>query len=536
MKRPVASLGVIVLAAGRGTRMRSERAKVLHTIAGKALVLWVLDAARELAPERIAVVVGPDADDVREVCQRHLRQRALDAPGAEATYPLQREQRGTGDAVRVALPAFAGFHGDVVILYGDVPRLTAATVAKLVARHRETHATLSLLTATVAEPAGYGRIRRAADGSVAGIVEERDLAAAERGIREINPGIYCTSAAFLDAALARLKNDNAQREYYLTDLVGIAVADGLPVTAVAVDDPDEVAGINSRAELAAVESQVRRALVARWMDAGVTVHDPATTYVEEAVTIGADTELGPNVQLLGRTRIGRACRLDGTILLRDTDIGDRVHLRLGTVMTECRVGDDAVIGPFAHLRPGTELASEVHIGNFVETKKARVGRGTKANHLTYLGDVEIGDATNVGAGTITCNYDGFAKHRTVIGSRVQIGSDTQLVAPVTVGDDAYIGAGTTVTRDVPAGHLVVSRVPQREVPGWVSRRRARATANTGGASPAPKKPQFGLAPSSTPNSAKTQRKRAIGKTAAAKTIQRSSPRPARATGARRGKR
>ncbi len=540
MKRPVASLGVIVLAAGRGTRMRSERAKVLHTIAGKALVLWVLDVAFELAPERVAVVVGQDADEVRDVCERHLRSRALDpAPRTAVVYPLQREQHGTGDAVRVALPAFAGFSGDVVILYGDVPRLTAGTVATLVARHRETQATLSLLTATVAEPAGYGRIRRAADGSVTGIVEERDLAAAERGIREVNPGIYCTSAAFLDAALARITNDNAQREYYLTDLVGIAVGDGQRVTAVAVDDCDEVAGINSRAELAAVESQVRRALVTRWMEAGVTIHDPATTYVEEGVTIGADTELGPNVQLLGRTRIGRRCRLDGTILLRDAEIGDGVHLRLGTVMTECRVGDDAVIGPFAHLRPGTELAAEVHIGNFVETKKARVGRGTKANHLTYLGDVEIGDATNVGAGTITCNYDGFAKHRTVIGSRVQIGSDTQLVAPVTVGDDAYIGAGTTVTRDVPAGHLVVSRVPQREVPGWVGRRRARATTNA--PSPAAKKPEITLAPSSTAGSVvatprKAQRKTPTRKNAAAKTVQRSSPRPARATSARRGKR
>ena len=537
MRRPVAPLGALVLAAGRGTRMRSERAKVLHTIAGKALVLWVLDAALELAPERIAVVVGQDADDVRRICERHLTLRDS-TPHAKISYPLQREQRGTGDAVRAALPAFAGFAGDVVILYGDVPRLTAATVAKLVARHRETQATLSLITATVDEPSGYGRIRRGGDRSVAAVVEERDLTAAERGIREINPGIYCTSAAFLEAALARLTNDNAQREYYLTDLVGIAVADGLRVTAVAVDDPDEVAGINSRAELAAVESHVRRALVARWMDAGVTFHDPATTYVEEGVTIGADTELGPNVQLLGRTRIGRACWLDGTILLRDSELGDRVHVRLGTVMTECRVGDDAVIGPFAHLRPGTELAPEVHIGNFVETKKARVGRRTKANHLTYLGDCEIGDATNVGAGTITCNYDGFAKHRTIIGSRVQIGSDTQLVAPVTVGDDAYIGAGTTVTRDVPPGHLVVSRVPQREVPGWVKRRRARATG--GGAAPPPRTAKIALAPSAAPRAqVVAQRKvqaKSPNKTAAAKTVQRSSPRPARATSARRGKR
>lgn len=474
MDTPDGSLGVVILAAGRGTRMRSERAKVVHTIAGKALVLWVLDTALELAPARVAVVVGHEAQEVRGICQRRLVSR----PGVDVVFPLQSEQHGTGDAVRMAMPGFDGFTGDVVILYGDVPGLRAATLTMLVDRHRESGAALSLLTTTVTDPTGYGRIRRRADGSVTGIVEERDLAPADRQIREINPGIYCASAAFLRAALARLRNDNAQREYYLTDVVGIAVADGLCVTAVPVDDAEEVAGINSRADLAVLETRVRRALVARWMDAGVTFRDPATVYLEDGIEIGADTEIGPNVQLLGRTRLGRSCTVDGTAVLRDADIGDRVHLRLGTVMTDCRVGDGAVIGPFAHLRPGTELGADVHIGNFVETKKARLGAGTKANHLTYLGDAEIGAQTNIGAGTITCNYDGFAKHRTVIGDRVQIGSDTQLVAPVRVGNDAYVGAGTTVTRDVPAGELVVSRVPQRHVPGWVSRRRAKAAAAT----------------------------------------------------------
>ena len=503
--------------------MRSERAKVLHTVAGKSLVAWVLDAASELAPARVAVVVGHEAEQVREVCERHLRMRAADGKPRSGTpqivFPLQREQRGTGHAVRVAMPSFSGFRGDIVILYGDVPGLTPASLARLVGRHRETGATLSLLTTTVVDPTGYGRIRRRPDGAVAGIVEERDLTPEDRGIREINPGIYCTSAAFLAAALARLRNDNAQGEYYLTDVVGIAVADGRTVTAVPVDDADEVAGINSRAELAAMEAQVRRALVTRWMQAGVTFHDPATAYLEEGVTIGADTEIGPNVQLLGRTRIGRACRVDGTALLSDAELGDRVHLRLGTVMTECRVGSDVVIGPFAHLRPGSELADEVHIGNFVETKKARIGRGTKANHLTYLGDVEIGEETNVGAGTITCNYDGFAKHRTIIGSRVQIGSDTQLVAPVRIADDVYVGAGTTVTHDVPAGHLVVSRVPQRDVPGWVSRRRAKAKA----------KAKAGETPK------KTAAVRSIAKTAQ-KTARQHKRHQARATSGRRGKR
>jgi len=471
MERASSRLGVIILAAGRGTRMRSERAKVLHTVAGKPFVLSVLDAALALAPDCVAVVVGHEAGEVERVCALHLAGRGTETP---VVYPLQREQRGTGDAVRAAAPAFEGFAGDLLVLYGDVPALTPATLSALLAHHRRAGAALSLLTATFDDPSGYGRIRRRANGGIAGVVEERDLAAAERGTREVNPGIYCATAGFLLPALARLRTDNAQREYYLTDVVGMAVADGLPVATLPAANIEEIAGINSRKEMAGMEERVRRALVERWMQAGVTFRDPATAYLEEGVTIGADTEIGPNVQILGRTAIGRGCRIDGTALLRDAAIGDRVHLRLGVVMTDCRVGDDAVVGPFAHLRPGSELATGVHIGNFVETKNAHVGAGTKANHLTYLGDVEVGDHTNIGAGTITCNYDGFAKHRTVIGNRVQIGSDTQLVAPVTVADDAYVGAGTTVTSDVPAGHLALSRVPQRTVAGWVARKRAKA--------------------------------------------------------------
>ena len=472
MERATSRLGVIILAAGRGTRMRSERAKVLHAVAGKPFILSVLDAALALTPDRIAVVVGHEAEKVERVCAEHLTGRGAETP---VVYSLQREQHGTGDAVRAAAPAFEGFAGDLLVLYGDVPALTPATLSMLIAHHRRAGAALSLLTATFDDPSGYGRIRRRADGGIAGVVEERDLAAAERGIREVNPGIYCAAADFLLPALTRLRDDNVQREYYLTDVVGMAVADGLPVATLPVADIEEVAGINSRKEMARMEERVRRALVERWMEAGVTFRNPATAYIEDGVTIGADTEIGPNVQLLGRTAIGRGCRIDGTALLRDAAIGDRVHLRLGVVMTDCRVGDDAVIGPFAHLRPRSVLAPGVHIGNFVETKNVRLGAGTKANHLTYLGDAEVGDHTNIGAGTITCNYDGFTKHRTVIGSRVQIGSDTQLVAPVTVADDAYVGAGTTVTRDVPAGHLVLSRVPQRTVAGWVERRRAKTS-------------------------------------------------------------
>jgi bifunctional UDP-N-acetylglucosamine pyrophosphorylase/glucosamine-1-phosphate N-acetyltransferase len=531
MGKAASPLGVIILAAGRGTRMRSERAKVLHTVAGKPFVLSVLDAALTLEPERIAVVVGHEADKVQGACAEHLAGRGAAPP---VFYPVQREQHGTGDAARAAVPAFEGFAGDLLILYGDVPALTPATLTGLVAHHRQTGAALSLLTATFEDARGYGRIRRQADGGIAGVVEERDLAPAERDIHEVNPGIYCASAQFLLPALARLQADNAQREYYLTDVVSMAVTDGLPVATLAVANLQEVAGINSRKEMASMEERARRALVEHWMQAGVTFRDPPTAYLEERVTIGADSEIGPNVQLLGRTTIGRGCRIDGTAFLCDATIGDRVHVRLGVVMTECRIGDDVVIGPFAHLRPGTELAAGVHVGNFVETKNAHLGAGTKANHLTYLGDVEVGDHTNIGAGTITCNYDGFAKHRTVIGNRVQIGSDTQLVAPVTVADDAYVAAGTTVTHDVPAGHLVLSRVPQRTVAGWVERRRAKVSGTPGQASPV--RP----AETATPVKRATIPPRAIGRAKAPrakrKTVRPPARQPARVKSGRRGKR
>jgi bifunctional UDP-N-acetylglucosamine pyrophosphorylase/glucosamine-1-phosphate N-acetyltransferase len=513
-------LGIVVLAAGRGTRMRSDRAKVLHTIAGKPFIVSVLETAAALAPDRLAIVVGHEAEKVERVCNAHLARLPV---SGRVAYPRQVEQRGTGDAVRAAAPAFEGFDGDVLILYGDVPGLATSTLRALLEHHRNRSAVLSLLTTEVDEPRGYGRILRRPDGALRGIVEEKDLDPADRAIREVNPGIYCVRSRALWPALTRLRADNAQGEYYLTDIVAMAVDAGEIVETLAVTDPGEVAGINSREDMANLEQRARRALVDKWMRAGVTFRDPATAYVEEDVTIGSDTEIGPNVQLLGRTTVGRGCRLDGTALLRDARLGDGVHLRLGVVLTECEIGDDAIIGPFAHVRPGTVLAEAVHIGNFVETKKAKVGRGTKANHLTYLGDCEIGSDTNVGAGTITCNYDGFAKHRTVIGDRVQIGSDTQLVAPVRVGDDAYIGAGTTVTGDVPAGgNLVVSRVPQRMIPGWVARRRARAGA---GSAPA--------ASSQTPTAAPRKLVAAKKRTPKRKVV--AARGAARARGGRRGK-
>jgi bifunctional UDP-N-acetylglucosamine pyrophosphorylase/glucosamine-1-phosphate N-acetyltransferase len=323
------------------------------------------------------------------------------------------------------------------------------------------------------DPTGYGRILRDADGRVCGIVEHRDATPAERAITEANPGLYCVRADVLVPLLAELRADNDQGELYLTDVVGLAARAGRTIASVELERPEEVAGINTRAELAQMEAILRDDLTRRWMDAGVTFEDPATAYVGPEVQIGRDSVIGPNVVLRGKTRIGEGCRLDGTAFLVDTVLGARVHVRFACTAEEAIVANDAIVGPFARLRPGTDLGPRVHIGNFVETKKAKVGAGTKANHLTYLGDCEIGPDSNIGAGTITCNYDGSTgkKSRTVIGARVQIGSDTQLVAPVTVHDDAYVGAGTTVTKDVPAGALVVTRTPPRVFEGWVDRRR-----------------------------------------------------------------
>jgi bifunctional UDP-N-acetylglucosamine pyrophosphorylase/glucosamine-1-phosphate N-acetyltransferase len=463
--RPIA---VVVLAAGLGTRMRSRRAKVLHELAGRPLLHYPLLALRPLAPARVVLVVGHQADLVRAAAA------GVDTPGLESV--LQAEQRGTGHAVRCAVEELAGFVGDVLVLYGDVPLIRPETLEALVATHRREDAALTLLTLHFSDPAGYGRIVRDGGGRVERIVEERDANPAERAITEINPGFYCIRSDVLGSLLERLRPNNVQGELYLTDVVGMAAADGRRVATVSVADPEEVAGVNSRAELARMEARVRATLVERLMEAGVTFEDPATAYLGSEVEIGPDTVIGPNVVLRGRTRIGTGCRLDGTNFLVDTVVGDGAHLLFGTVADGARIGAEARIGPYARLRPGTKLGAGVHIGNFVETKKAVVGDGTKANHLSYLGDCEIGPDTNVGAGTITCNYDGFKKSTTRIGARVQIGSDTQLVAPVSVGDDAYVAAGTTVTRDVPPGALAVSRTPVRVVEGWTERKRKREAA------------------------------------------------------------
>ena len=461
-------LGVILLAAGQGTRMRSALPKMLHPLGGKALFLHALNRAQQLGPKRIAVIVGHGADAVRQAY-----------PSSDVTWVIQQQQLGTGHAVLCAKEAFEDFHGDLLILSGDVPLIRESTLRAMVERHRSERAQVTLLTAVLENSQDYGRILRAADGAgtITGIVEEKDASDAQRQIREVNAGVYVVSAPFLFAALSGVKNNNRQGEYYLPDIVTIGLAQGAVVQTVRVDDPREMMGVNTRKELAFMEKTLRESINKKWLLAGVTMKDPDTTYIDESVIIGKDTTIGPNTQLRGKTVIGERCQIDGSAFVSDAEIGDDVHVRFSVVMASCRVEHGGIIGPFAHLRPGTALGPNVHIGNFVEAKEAKLGAGTKANHLTYLGDVTIGRDTNIGAGTITCNYDGFQKYQSKIGDRVQVGSDTTLVAPITLGDDVYVATASTVRHDVPAGALVFNLREEKIREGWTAQKREQMKGN-----------------------------------------------------------
>ncbi|HWO42863.1 MAG TPA: bifunctional UDP-N-acetylglucosamine diphosphorylase/glucosamine-1-phosphate N-acetyltransferase GlmU [Candidatus Eisenbacteria bacterium] len=456
------ALGVIVLAAGQGTRMKSRVPKVLHPLAGKPLLLHVLDTAWTLGPDRVAVVVGHGADAVRSACARD-----------GVIWVRQDEQLGTAHAVLCAKPWFEGFSGDILILSGDVPRVSQQTLRSLIGLHRARRASLTLATALVETPAGYGRIIRDAAGGLGGVVEEKDASEAQKAIREVNAGIYVATGQFLFEVLARVGNENRQREYYLPDIVALGLEQRAAIETAAVADTREILGVNTREELASMEKSLREKINREHMLAGVTLEDPQTVYIDESVRIGKDTVIGPNTHLHGSTVIGERCRIDGSAYLTNAVLDDDVHLRFAVVLTDCRVARGAIIGPFAHLRPGTELGRDVHIGNFVEAKEARIGDGTKANHLTYLGDVTIGRDTNIGAGTITCNYDGFKKYRTRIGDRVQVGSDSTLVAPISLGDDVYVATATTIRHDVPAGALVYNPREEKLRHGWTEQKRKK---------------------------------------------------------------
>ena len=456
-------LSAIVLAAGKGTRMKSERAKVLHPALGKPLACYPLLRAFELGADPVVTVVGHQAD----IVERELTARF---PGKPLAFAIQASQLGTAHAVRAAEEKLKGFSGDVLILYGDVPLLRRETLQALIDAHRASPGPLTLITFKPADPTGYGRLVREG-GRVTKIVEHKDATNDQRAIEECNAGIYLAEASFLWESLAQVKNDNAQGEFYLTDIVAAAAKAGAQVATVEAS-PEEVAGVNDRKELAAAAKVLQARINTAHMIAGVSIADPHTAYIDEGVEIGADTEIGPNVMLLGNTKIGRGVSIGMGCVITDSFVGDGSALRPYTILEDAKTGARNQLGPFSRLRPGTELAEDVHLGNFVETKKTKLGKGSKANHLTYLVDATIGAGCNIGAGTITCNYDGVHKHPTTLGDGVFIGSDTQLVAPVSVGDGAYVGAGSTIVQDVPNDALALSRSAQVTKAGWAAKKRA----------------------------------------------------------------
>jgi bifunctional UDP-N-acetylglucosamine pyrophosphorylase/glucosamine-1-phosphate N-acetyltransferase len=458
----MSDLHVVILAAGKGTRMKSALPKVLHRVAGRPMLEFVIRASLGLSPRTITVVVGHLAESVREA----LRGRP------EIQVVVQEPQLGTGHALLQVAPVLESVSGSVILLSGDVPLLRTDTLRKIASTHREAGAAATVLTALVDRPYGYGRIVRT-NGRISRIVEERDASPAERLIKEINSGIYAFELKGLFTALRGLGTENAQGEYYLPDLIRTYRRQRRIVETVTLEHADEVRGINSRTELAEVSRIVRQMKNEELMAAGVTIEDPATTYIDPDVQVGPDTVIHPGVYLEGQTRVGAACEIHSGVRIVDSTLEDRVTVRNYCVIQESRIAAGAILGPFAHLRPGSDVREDAHVGNFVELKKTVLGTRSKANHPTYLGDATIGNNVNVGAGTITCNYDGRQKHQTVIEDGAFIGSDTQLVAPVTVGPGAYVGCGTTVRENVPAGSLAVSAGKQRNIEGWAERKKSK---------------------------------------------------------------
>jgi len=445
------TLATVILAAGKGTRMKSELPKVLHPLAGRPMVAHVVNAARALSPESITLVYGHGGEQVRE-----------QLPQSDLHWAHQAQQLGTGHAVAQAMPFVE--QDTVLILYGDVPLIQPDTLRRFIAK--VSHDSLALMTLCMDDPSGYGRIVRDADGKVIRIVEQKDANADELAITEINTGILACPRAFLGEVLPQFSSNNAQGEYYLTDVIAMAVAAGLMVSTMTPDFPWEVDGVNDRVQLARLERIYQRVQAEALMRAGVTVADPMRLDIRGDIRCGTDITLDINTVLVGDVEIGDRVRIGPNCIIKDSVIEADTTIEANTLIDGARVGSGCTVGPFARLRPGTELADGARVGNFVETKNARLGKGAKANHLTYLGDADVGANSNIGAGTITCNYDGINKSYTRIGNDAFIGSNSALVAPVTIGDQATVGAGSVITQDVEAGHLAVGRNKQRNIAGW----------------------------------------------------------------------
>ena len=462
-------IAIAIMAAGKGTRLKSKHPKVLHEIGGKPILAHVIATAQKVVPAQdIFVIIGHEADRVREAVAR-----------TGVNFVLQAAQRGTGHALMVAREALFGSgdgnnneYDQVIVLSGDAPLITADTIKKLSAFHTDQRATMTLLTADLDDPYGYGRVIRESRGAeVQEIVEEESATARQKKIREINSGFYAFDGPALYEHIDRLSTANAHGEYYLTDMAGVFHRARKRVVAIKTSDAGEVLGSNTRAEMMDLDARLRLAKCRELLEQGVTIFYPHTCVIDSDVEVGTDTVIEPFVQLLGHTKIGADCRIRSYSVIGNSVLGDRVTVKPGTIMEDSRVGAGAVLGPYTHMRPGTEVGEGAHLGNFVETKKIKLGRGSKANHLTYLGDTEIGEGVNIGAGTITCNYDGANKHRTIIEDGVFVGSDSTLVAPVKIGRGAYIAAASCITEDVPADALALARSRQSVKEGWARLKR-----------------------------------------------------------------
>lgn len=454
----MSELVAVILAAGKGTRMKSKLPKVLHKVGGKPMLQHVLDAADAAGAARKVVIVGHEAELVEAMV------------GEQAQMALQAEQLGTGHAVMQTEAVLKDFCGTVMIICGDTPLLEAAELKKFYEGHVASQAAATVLTAFMDDPAGYGRIIRDADGNVLGIVEEKDAVLEQKAIKEINTGIYCVEAPLLFGVLATLTCDNAQGEYYLTDVLAKLNAMGKKVGGVATADSDMIMGINSRRQLAEAENIMRQRILNKLMDDGVTIMDPASTFIEKGVEIGQDTVIYPYTWLEGTTKIGEDCQIGPNVRLTNVRIGNTAELQF-VYGHDCEVQDNVVIGPYVHLRPDTVIGDNVKIGNFVEVKNSHVGTGSKLPHLSYIGDSDIGSSVNIGCGCITVNYDGKKKHRTIIEDNAFVGCNSNMVAPVTIGAGAYIGAGSTITKDVPEDDLGIARAKQKNIEGWAAKYR-----------------------------------------------------------------
>lgn len=463
---------VLILAAGAGTRMRSDQPKVLHTLAGRSMLSHALHTVTKVAPQHLIVVLGHDREQIAPAVDELAAEL-----GRTIDIAVQEEQHGTGHAVACGLSALPqDYTGTVVVTSGDVPLLDSETLADLIETHNSEPAVATVMTTTLADPTGYGRILWTQDREVMAIVEQADATPSQQAISEVNAGVYAFDIGALRSGLSRLRSHNAQQELYLTDVISIIRSDGELVHAKHVDDSALVAGVNDRVQLSDLGAELNRRIVAAHQRAGVTVIDPASTWIDVNVTIGRDTVLRPGTQLLGDTRIGERCEIGPDTTLTDVGVGDEATV-VRTHGSSSLIGDGATVGPFTYLRPGTSLGASGKLGAFVETKNATLGTGTKVPHLTYVGDADIGEHSNIGASSVFVNYDGEHKSRTTIGSHVRTGSDTMFIAPVTVGDGAYTGAGTVVRDDVPPGSLAVSAGPQRNIEGWVARKRPGSAAD-----------------------------------------------------------